>query len=124
MKKFNLEEFNLFDDSLKRISEKYKVAPSTIKTYLWQGKELNWLSKKSLLKLEKNKKLIDIYDINNNFIVTLKNVAECERWVKKEQGTTNVKKINECLNGKRSSYKNYIFKYHNPEDNSNKNNQK
>lgn len=122
--KFNLEEFNLFDDSLKRISEKYKVAPSTIKTYLWQGKELNWLSKKSLLKLEKNKKLIDIYDINNNFIVTLKNVAECERWVKKEQGTTNVKKINECLNGKRSSYKNYIFKYHNPEDNSNKNNQK
>lgn len=113
--KFNLEEFNLFDDSLKRISEKYKVAPSTIKTYLWQGKELNWLSKKSLLKLEKNKKLIDIYDINNNFIVTLKNVAECERWVKKEQGTTNVKKINDCLRNKRPFYKNYIFKYHNPQ---------
>ena len=67
---------------------------------------------------------IDIYDINGNFINNFLSKNDACKWIRGRTGSCSSTSVSQCLNGKRSSYKNYIFKYHNPEDNPNKNNQK
>ena len=64
---------------------------------------------------KKLKKPVDIYDLNNNLIMSIDTVGNTYKWIREKTGGCKINYVNECLNEKRSSYKNYIFKYHNPQ---------
>lgn len=114
---------------LKEMSDAFHLDKGTIVKILKEGTKLglcDYNSKKQYLESMRitNSLKVDIYDLNDNLIITLNSVKDANEWCKKTFNRCSHDYISQCLNGKRSSYKNYIFKYHNPEDNPNKNNQK
>ena len=124
------DEYNKYDYiSTATLAKKFHICTETAAKSLKIGKELNWCDYNAKIDFAKEKrfrlgKKIDIYNLNNDLIQCFDTETEVKEWIKKQEGSCSICYINECLSGKRSSYKNYIFKYHNPEDNPNKNNQK
>lgn len=115
--------------SCKEIGEFFNVSFTTVIRALKEGNKLGWCNYNAKEYGNNIRKIkmgtsIDIYDINGNFINNFLSKNDACKWIRGRTGSCSSTSVSQCLNGKRSSYKNYIFKYHNPEDNPNKNNQK
>ena len=113
---------------LKEMSDAFHLDKGTIVKILKEGTKLglcDYNSKKQYLESMRitNSLKVDIYDLNDNLIITLNSVKDANEWCKKTFNRCSHDYISQCLNGKRSSYKNYIFKYHNPQT-TKQNNQK
>ena len=123
------EEYNKHDYiSTKELAEMFYVCSVTIVKALKKGNALNWCNynpqiQAALKNTITRGKPIDIYDVNNKFIIGCQTQRETFEWVKEQAGTCSWTEVLKCAQGKRPSYKNYIFKYHNPQT-TKQNNQK
>lgn len=113
------EEYNKYDYiSLKQLSKIFCVSSKTVEHMLVLGNEINLcdydkISHNKNGRARKLTKAVDIYDLNNNLIVSIISKSNTYQWVKEKTGGCKIQYVNDCLNGKRISYKNYIFRYHN-----------
>ena len=123
------DEYNKYDYiSTTTLAKKFHICKETAAKSLKIGKELNWCDYNAKIDFAKEKrfrlgKKINIYNLNNDLIQCFDTKKEAKEWIKKQEGSCSICYINDCLSGKRSSYKNYIFKYHNPQT-TKQNNQK
>lgn len=114
-------EYNKYEYiSLTQLAKIFHISVKTIKKMLELGNKIGLCEYDEIThsKEGKNKKLkkpVDIYDLNNNLIMSIDTVGNAYKWIREKTGGCKINYVNECLNGKRSSYKNYIFKYHNPQ---------
>lgn len=122
-------EYNKYEYiSLTQLAKIFHISVKTIKKMLELGNKIGLCEYDEIThsKEGKNKKLkkpVDIYDLNNILIMSIDTVGNTYKWIREKTGGCKINYVNECLNGKRSSYKNYIFKYHNPQT-TKQNNQK
>ena len=94
----------------------FKVDKTTIVRYLNKGRELGWCdyNGKEELKKDKrrNKKVVAMYDLNNNFIMEESSAVKLkERCLKELNINLNTSNISEVCSGKQKAHKGYIFKY-------------
>lgn len=117
------EEYNKYDYiSLKELAKIFHVTSKTVENMLKLGDEIK-LCKYDKASHNRNgksrslKKRIDIYDLNKNLVISIDSKTNTYQWIKENTGGCKISYVNDCLNNKRFSYKNYIFKYHKSEDN-------
>ena len=98
-------------DKYKNIIQHFNLSEDTIRSYLKQGVEYGWCSRRLIEKLTVPKK-VSVYNMDDDLLYIFNGIRECSDEMSKICGHKFSKiSISNSCHGTRSDYKGYIFKF-------------